>query len=985
MKQFICRNRWNLGAIGAGLLALAGPLAGAQEGPSPAEAESRLLDNVRQYTFEGRRTGEGYFSQDGSQMVFQSERQDDNPFYQIYLMDRGDGSVQRVSPGTGKTTCAWIHPDGGKVLFASTHEDPEAKAKQERKLKDRAEGKEERYSWDYDKHYELYVRDLESGDLTRLTDAMGYDAEASWDPQGETIVFSSNRAAYERELSTEEQERLAVDKSYFLDLYAMDSDGSNVRRLTDTPGYDGGPFFSADGEYICWRRFSEDGATAEIYTMRRDGTGERQLTNLDAMSWAPYFHPSGEYLIFATNIHGFGNFELYLVDAAGEKEPVRVTYTDGFDGLPVFTPDGGQLAWTSNRTPREQSQIFLADWDHEAALRLLSGDDVPPQAAPETPGFTPLPADHTRVPAITAEDIQQHVVELASEKYEGRMTGTEGERLATAYVADFFEQLGLEPAGDDGSYFDEFEFTAGINLGPENALAVTGVDGDYTVGEDWQPLAFSSTGEFESAGVVFAGYGIVAPASDEFDEYDSFVHLDVEDKWVMVLRFMPEGITPGHRQHLARYARLRFKATNVRDRGGKGLIVVSGPTSQVKEQLAPLAFDVSLGGTSVAAISVTDALAQDLLAPSGKDLEALQKALDDGSPRMGFELEGVTLGARVALEKERRIGRNVLAKLLADGANGGAVAIGAHVDHLGRGGSSSSMAAEADPDAIHYGADDNASGVAGVLEIAAKMQAAKAAGEFAPKRDVLFAAWSGEELGLLGSDHFAKELAGDGERISDAISSYFNLDMIGRLESKLLVSGAGSSSIWYGAVERANATLGLPIAMQTDSYLPTDATSFYLKEVPIFSVFSGVHSEYHTPEDTADRLNYPGAADTSRLVYRVARDLAEREQAPDYVAMERPEEEEGRGGMRAYLGTVPDYAETEVKGLVLNGVTSGAPADKAGLKAGDIIVELAGRTVENIYDYTYAIQALKIGEEVNVVVERDGEQVELPITPASRQ
>jgi len=972
--------------LGLSLLVLGGASAQESEQTSASQDESRLLRDVRQYTFGGKRSGEGYFSHDGQHMIFQSERDADNPFYQIFLMDRGTGAVERVSTGLGKTTCAWIHPQGNQVLFASTHEDPEAKAKQEAELAERASGTEKRYAWDYDEHYEIYSRDLGTGGITRLTDALGYDAEASWDPRGEMIVFSSNRRAYGQPLSEEEQKIFDVDKSYFLDLYAMDADGGSVRQLTDVPGYDGGPFFSADGEYICFRRFSTDGATAEIHTMRRDGSEDRQLTRLGAMSWAPYFHPSGDYLIFATNIHGFGNFELYLVDSAGEKEPVRVTYTDGFDGLPVFTPDGKQLAWTTNRTPGKQSQIYLGDWDHAAALKLLNSETVAIPEAPAPAAFTPLASNHMLSPAITAADIQQHVMKLASEEFEGRLTGTHGEALATSYVADYFASLGLEPAGDNGTWFDTFDFTAGINLGPENALTPADSNKQYVVNQDWRPLAFSSTGTIADGGVVFAGYGIVAPAEGDFEEYDSFVHLDVTDKWVMAFRFLPEDVSPERRQHLSPYASLRFKATNVRDRGGKGLIVVSGPTSQVKEQLPPLSFDVSLGGTSVAAIAVADSVAQDLLTASGNDLETLQQGLDDGSMQMGFELEGVALGATIALEKERRTGRNVVARL-ETGLEGGAVAVGAHVDHLGRGGTSSSLSDSGDTDAIHYGADDNASGVAGMLEVAALMVAEQAAGRFAPKRDVLFMAWSGEELGLLGSDHYVKELAEatGGESIASAVSSYFNLDMIGRLRSKLVISGAGSSSIWFDEVERANAAVGLPVAMQTDSYLPTDATSFYLKQVPIFSAFTGVHGEYHTPKDRPELLNYPGAAQTSELLYRVAVSLAEADSAPDYIAMERPDEEEGRGGFRAYLGTVPDYAETDVKGLVLNGVTKGAPADKAGLKAGDVIVELAGKTVENIYDYTYAIQALKIGEEVKVIVERGGERVELRVTPESRQ
>lgn len=983
-SKSIHKARWAL-ALTTGVAALSGATLARGADAGGVELEARLLGNTHQLTFAGKRSGEGYFSADGTRIVFQSERIDENPFYQIFLMDRTTGEETRVSTGAGKTTCAWIHPRGKEVLFASTHEDPEAQAKQEAELADRAAGKEKRYAWDYDEHYELYARNLKSGKLSRLTDAPGYDAEASWDPKGRQIVFSSNRHAYQGTLSEEDQKRLAVDPSYFLDLYIMDSDGDNVRRLTDTPGYDGGPFFSADGSRICWRRFSEDGATAEVYTMNRKGGDVKRLTDLKAMSWAPYFHPSGDYLIFTTNVHGFENFELYLVDAEGEKEPIRVTHTDGFDGLPVFSPDGHQLAWTSNRTTGKESQIFMADWDHKVALRLLSGETVPEVVVDATPTVRALSESHKLAPDIDGSDIQQHVYTLASDAFEGRKTGSAGERLATEYVADYFQSLGLEPAGDGGTYFDEFEFTAGISLGENNTFNVTGGKRDYVLEEDWRPLAFSDVGEFPPSGIVFAGYGIVAPAGDDFEEYDSYVHLDVKDKWVLVYRFVPEAISPELRQHLSLYASLRHKAMTARDKGARGLLVVSGPNSSVKEELAPLTFDVAIGGTSVAVVSISNELAADLLEPANKSLQSLQESLDDGDPQMGFALEDVTISASIALKKTQQTGRNVVAAMRVPNPSGGAVAIGAHVDHLGRGVAGSSYGSEVPENAIHYGADDNASGVAGLLEIAARMVADRDAGIVSPKRDVIFAAWSGEELGLLGSAHYVKELAGSGSDISSHVSSYLNLDMIGRLRAKVQVGGVGSSSIWLRFVERINAPIGLPIGIQYDSNLPTDSTSFYRKRVPVFSVFTGIHPQYHTPQDTPDLLNYDGAARVSRLVYAAATALALWSETPDYVESKRPAASVERGVMRAYLGTVPDYVATEVKGLALSGVTKDAPADKAGLRAGDVIVEMAGKTIENIYDYTFVIQALKVGEEVDVTVERDGERVTLKITPESRQ
>ena len=351
--------------VGAGLLA------GLEAQSPPAERD--FLTRIRRLTVEGRRAGEGYWSKDGRQLVFQSEREPGNPFYQIYLMDMASGDVTRVSPGTGKTTCSFINPETGDVLFASTHHDPRSKQLQDEELAFRASGKERRYSWDYDPEMELYVRNAKTGTYRRLTNKRGYDAEASYSPDGQWIVFSSTRQAYERTLSAAEQKQLETDPSYFADIYIMraDADGSAPTRLTNVPGYDGGPFFSPDGKRIIWRRFDEAGLIADVRTMNLDGSDERQITDFGAMSWAPYIHPSGQYLLFASNKLGFENFEVFMVDIDGKKEPVRVTYSDGFDGLPVPSPDGTQLAWTSSRGGGREGQIYLAQWNHQKALEAI--------------------------------------------------------------------------------------------------------------------------------------------------------------------------------------------------------------------------------------------------------------------------------------------------------------------------------------------------------------------------------------------------------------------------------------------------------------------------------------------------------------------------------------------------------------------------------------------------------------------------------------
>jgi Tol biopolymer transport system component len=948
---------------------------------APTDQAEPLLANTRQLTFEGRRAGEGYFSADGELMVFQSEREPGNPFFQIYLMDLTTGDTHRVSPGMGKTTCAWIHPSGQRVLFASTHEDPEAQAKQRAELEERAQGKARRYSWSFDPTFEIYATDLDGGAMVRLTDARGYDAEGSYSPDGRYIAFASNRHAYGEPLDGEERERFEQDPSSQMDIYLMRADGTDVRRLTDAPGYDGGPFFSPDGQRIVWRRFTPDHTVAEVYTMRLDGSDVRQVTHLGAMSWAPYYHPSGDYIVFATNLHGFGNFELYLVDADGQRDPVRVTNHEGFDGLPVFHPDGKRLFWTSGRTADKTSQIVVADWDDAAARRLLGLDGASQARGGRAGGAPPRPDLAATRAAITAEDIRLHVDYLADEALEGRLTGTPGARLAEDYVAHAFRALGLEPAGADGGFFQPFAFTAGVSLGDDNRLALDGEP--LTLEEDWRPLAFSRTGEAGPGGLVFAGYGLVAPASDGHPAYDSYGDLEVAGRWVMVLRYVPEDIPQDWREHLTRFADLQHKAMLARERGALGLVVVSGPNAPVSDPLVRLSFDAALATSSMAVLSLSDALADALLQRTGHDLKTLQDRLDAGETVPGFAIPQAVLAAHLDIRQERRTGRNVIARLPAQDSEG-TVVVGAHLDHLGHGLATKSRALPEEKGEVHPGADDNASGVAGLLEIAQHLAERKAKGRLTARRDIVFAAWSGEELGVLGSNHYVKALQEKGE-VYPRVAAYLNMDMIGRLKDKLVLQGVGSSSLWPREIERRNVPVGLPIVTQSLSYLPTDATPFYLAGVPVLSAFSGAHSEYHTPRDVPETLNYPGAADTARLLALITESLAERPEPPDYVAQPQSIAKLKRRNLRLYLGTIPDYSQGDIEGVRLSGVARGGPADQAGLRGGDIVVGLGGRSIETIYDYTYALDALKPDQSAPIVVLRGGERVELSIVPGTRE
>jgi Tol biopolymer transport system component len=956
-----------------------------------AQTEADYLTNIRQLTFDGRRAGEGYFNAEGTKMIFQSEREPGNPFYQIYLMDLETGDQERISPGLGKTTCAWIHPDGKRVLFASTHSDPNSKDLQMAEYKERETSRVRKYSWDYDEHYDIWEYRLEDKSLKNLTQTRGYDAEGGWSPDGKKLVFASNRSAYEKPLSREDSQRLKIDKQYFMEIYVSDADGSHVKQLTNTPGYDGGPFFSADGQQICWRRFTPKGDVAEIWTMKADGSDARAATKLGAMSWAPYFHPSGEYLIFTTNLNGFANFELYIVDTAGKHDPVRVTTTDGFDGLPVFTPNGKKLSWTSGRTANGQSQIFMADWDHDharAALGLAT-------AAKETK-IAPAPDVSTTKADVNPADLRQHVTYLASDQLDGRLTGTPGEKMATQYVADVYKGLGLQEYGDEG-WFEPFEFTAGVALGDGNRLTLQGET--LTADKEWRPLSFSQLGEVAESGVVFAGYGVETPdeATDKdgkkLDPYSSYAHLEVKDKWVLVLRYLPEGMNQDRRNELTRYASLRHKALVARQKGARGLIIASGPNSKVVEQLVPMAFDASLASSGIAAISVTDAVADRLLKSAGKTLKELQDKLDTGDLMGGIDCTGLKLGAVIDIKQEKKMGRNVLGVLPAKDKPDPHVApliVCAHVDHLGSKGGSNSRAKGDELNRIHHGADDNASGVAGVIEIAQWMVDQKQQGKMKMTRDVIFAAWSGEELGLLGSNHHVESLAkmfrGDPSgKLTGMFAACLNMDMIGRFQKTLVLQGVGSSSWWPKEIEKRNAPIGLPITTQNDAHLPTDSTTFYLRGIPTLNAFTGSHADYHMPSDTAEKIDYENAAKITKLMGLLARGIATSDTNPEYVAMEAPKNQNTRGGMRAYLGTIPDYAQGDIKGVKLSGVSAIGPAGKAGLKGGDVIVKLAGKDVLNIYDYTSLMGELKIGKETTITVLREGKSVELKITPGSRE
>jgi Peptidase family M28/PDZ domain len=367
-----------------------------------------------------------------------------------------------------------------------------------------------------------------------------------------------------------------------------------------------------------------------------------------------------------------------------------------------------------------------------------------------------------------------------------------------------------------------------------------------------------------------------------------------------------------------------------------------------------------------------------MLAAAGKDLKKTQDALDRLETSAGYALPQVAVKLRVDLKKKTATGHNVFAIVRADAPDrtDEAVVVGAHYDHLGYG-DENSLAPK--PGAIHPGADDNASGTVGVLELARYFSARRPQ----LRRDLIFVCFSGEELGDLGSGAFCRRPPIALSRVVAMV----NMDMIGRLrEQRLAVQGAGSAVLWPRLVEKYAVSTPLEVTLGDDPYLPTDSMTFYEKDIPTLNFFTGSHADYHRPSDTPDKINAAGETEVLELVRRIVEDLATRRDPPHWIkAAGESAERPGREMLRAYLGTIPDYTENSGRGVKLSSVRAGSPAEKGGLRAGDVVVNFAGRQIANIYDYTYALEAAKIGTPVEIVVSRGGKPVTLTVVPAQRR
>lgn len=558
---------------------------------------------------------------------------------------------------------------------------------------------------------------------------------------------------------------------------------------------------------------------------------------------------------------------------------------------------------------------------------------------------------------------------LASDALQGRGNGSPELDKAAAYIADEFRRVGLQPAGDNKSYFQSFEITTGATLGAKNELRIAGLA--LKIDDDFVPIAFSDTAQFDGP-LVFAGYGITAP---EY-KYDDYAGIDAANKIVVAFSHEPQEIDPKSifaGTDFTPYASYVNKAINARLHGAKGIIFITDPTHDY-DDLGSAARREEASDIGIPGVLAQRRYLSEAFRKGGKDIAELQKAIDKDLTSQSFELANLRGHIATEVIRTRKTVRNVMAALPGSDAKLKEqwIVIGAHYDHLGLGGADSLAPSQIGQ--VHHGADDNASGTAGVLELARVAAANKAAW----KRSVLFMAFAGEEAGLLGSSYFVNHPTVP----VGAMDAMLNMDMIGRVrDDRLYVGGIGTSTALKPALDAFTNGSGLNISFTESGYGASDQTSFNVKRVPVLFFFSGVHTDYHKPSDTADKINTAGAVKVLSLVYQVADRLASEPQKLTYVEVQQPEQANrgSGGGYGPYFGSVPDFRD-DLKGVLFADVVTNSPAAKAGLKGGDLMIEFDGKAIQSLNDYAFVLRQKKPGDVVAVVVKRDGRDVKVNVT-----
>ena len=568
-----------------------------------------------------------------------------------------------------------------------------------------------------------------------------------------------------------------------------------------------------------------------------------------------------------------------------------------------------------------------------------------------------------------AEWLVEQVKTLAAAEMEGRASGTPGAERAAAHIAAEMQRAGLTPGGE-GGWQQPFTVPTGIRLGDGNALRITApAQKALALGSEFVPLTVSADGGWEGD-LVFAGFGITAPEVG----WDDYAGLDVRGRAVLVIEGEPRRADPRgpfRRPDAYHYLERSHKVINAREHGAAAVLLVAHP-DRASDALPVL---TGLGQPwSIFALAVSGAAADALLVPAGVSVASAVAAIEAGPAPKSFAVTGARVALRVALVRERGRAANVVGVLPGRDARlrDESLVIGAHYDHLGRGGEGS-LAPDA-LGAVHHGADDNASGVAAVLGLARAFAAAGGA-----PRTLVFVAFAGEEMGLLGSTHYVRKPA----RPLDRTVLMVNLDMVGRLRDRTLYAGGlGSGS---GLREAVSAQAGgLTLALRGDPFGPSDHTAFYSAGRPVLFLFTGAHADYHRPGDTWDKINGPGLAEVTAFAARVVDAVGSMPAPPAYVRVTAPPSSV-RGGYGPFFGVVPEFGEREGGGVRVGDVRAGSPAESAGVRAGDVIVTFAGMTVGTLQDFSFALRSRRAGDRVDVVVRRDGAEHRLEAVLGERR
>ncbi|HWP84058.1 MAG TPA: M28 family peptidase [Terriglobia bacterium] len=573
---------------------------------------------------------------------------------------------------------------------------------------------------------------------------------------------------------------------------------------------------------------------------------------------------------------------------------------------------------------------------------------------------------------------------LASDALKGRGSGAPELEKAAEYIQEQLRQAGVEPL--NGTFFQPFPAAIGAELGPHNELAALAPEPrSYRLERDFIPFSFSASGRV-TAEVAFVGYGITAP---EYN-YDDYAGLDVKGKIVLALRHEPQendedSVFRG--RQTTRHAEFLNKAINARNHGAVALILVNDPVNHAPsdDRLVPFGRSGGPGDSGIPAIHVKQEVAVSWARQAGKSLEELQRSIDRDLSRQSFLFPpSFRLTVQTDVVQLTSTLRNVVGVLRGSDPRlrDQYIVIGAHYDHLGTGEQGGSMA-PAQIGQIHHGADDNASGTAGMLELARYFASER--GNL--RRSLLFMAYSGEELGLLGSAYYVQHPL---VPLSQTIAM-LNLDMIGRVSNnKLYIGGVGTSPGFRQLVAEENQATGFDLDFSDLGYDASDHMSFGRNQVPVLFFFSGLHADYHKPSDTWEKVEPAETARVLELVARVTRRIDQTDERPAYVPPPpRPQRRGARepaepGGYGVYFGSVPDFGQTE-KGVKFADVRPGSPAAEAGLKAGDVLVRFDGKEILNLYDFTYALQGKSPGDVVPVVVLRDGREVEASVKLVRRE